>query len=94
MMMLEDGSSGRDTVSVLNVIERLSEGMKRLEEEMLKEDIHTPVREALYHTAVMSMLPTPETIAKAKKNETLDKIISKKYDVNYPGIIEGGRKKL
>ena len=93
MLLLESGDEKNSKTS-LDILERVSISLKRLEEEMLKEDIHTPIKDALYHSVVLATLPRPETIAKAKKDGTLVEIIDEgPYDVEYPGLSVAKRTK-
>jgi hypothetical protein len=93
MLLLESGNESKTKIA-LEVLETVSDGIRRLEEEMLKEDVHTPIKDALYHSVVLATLPRPETIAQSKKDGTIDEIINEKpYEVDYPGALKYGKTK-
>lgn len=94
MLNLEDGSE-KNSKQALEVFETVSKGIVDIGEEMLKDDVHTPIKDALYHSVVLATLPRPETIAKAKKDGTLDEVLDERpYEVDYPGLKVGKTRKL
>lgn len=83
------GGNHKDAKNLLDVIDRVTDKMKVVHEEMLRDDQNTPIASALYHSVVEANLPTPENIAAAKKDGQLDQIIEGPYEIKY----RKGRKK-
>lgn len=94
MTLLLEGVEANSKNS-LDLLERVSSRIEIVNNKMLKEDVNTPVKEALYHAVVDADLPTPENIALAKRNNQLDDIVGKgPYEIKYEKIVEGGKRNL
>ena len=83
---------GEKTGEILTNVQKLSSLLEDLERQMLKEDRHTLIRDALYSAATKESMPTPEAIAQAKLDGNLDDIIDPPYNIK--NVKFGGIKKF
>jgi hypothetical protein len=93
MLLLQDGDE-RNSKNSLEVLDRVSESIKKVQEEMLKSDNNTPIKDELYSAVVIATMPTPEVIATAKRQDHMDQVIDKRYEKTYRKIEDGGLGKL
>lgn len=93
MLLLENGDEKTSKTS-LDIIERTSVVLRDILEQMLRDDYNTQIREELYHAVVVASMPTPEAIARAKKDGNLEDLLDKPYEIEHPTLKMGKIRKL
>jgi hypothetical protein len=93
MLKLETGDE-KNAKNLMEIIDRATDKIQEIQEKILKQDFNTPIKDELYHSVVVATLPTPEAIARAKKEGNIDDLIDAPYEIDHPTLKVGGTKKL
>jgi len=93
MLKLEEGDE-KNAKTSMDIIDRTTDKIQEIQEKILKQDFNTPIRDELYHSVVVATLPTPEAIARAKKEGNIEDLIDAPYEIAHPTLKIGRTKKL